>query len=169
MQLRFLALLFAIAQAIQARESCIAATTASDINKRLKRRGEGARLLLCPQALISVDESIVFTAAHQSIATYGLATGQERAVLQLLDGLDEKEAALSTLIDARIGGRITGLRLDGGRGVFGAIPSGGAVIEAGGHSTEIMDVEIFEPRGQAAIRLSGKLSPKHTHGLAEFK
>ena len=61
--------------------------------------------------------------------------------------------AISATCEQCTGISITSIRIDGGRGFFGAIPDGDAMLELGSLA-EVSLVEITEPRGKAAIRIS---------------
>lgn len=106
-----------------------------------------------------MDETIRFTAEGQQLYTRNLPSDESRAVFQLVDGFDTQGTSISTIIDASCpacsGAKISSLRIDAGRGVHGWTPDGGAVIEAGSHAT-VTGIEILEPRGNAAIRISGR-------------
>lgn len=139
---------------------CIIESTGSEINRHLSRRGAHANIILCQKALVLLDETIKFTAPHQSISTIDLPDGEGRAVLQMIDGLsavfDGHQNA--TMIDASCEecthAKILNLRIDGGRGVFGSLIDGGALLELGSHA-EVKGCELIEPRGTAAIRIAG--------------
>lgn len=71
-------------------------TTVQDINDFFTEGGVGATLLLCPGAVISVDETILFAASGQTIQTQGGSTValKRRATLKITG------ASVATAIEA---------------------------------------------------------------------
>jgi hypothetical protein len=95
-----------------ANAACISSGNHDTINNALLNGGPGARIQLCPGAVIQISDTIAFTADNQEISTEGYPTGDTRATIQLIPG-----TAANILIEggSRNGIRILNLQVDGNR------------------------------------------------------
>ena len=93
--------------------ACISSGDQNTVNQALSSGGKGALIQLCPSAVITISDAIVFTDEDQEISTEGYPTGDTRAVIQL----DAKGGNAATLIQG--GGksyaRVLNVQVDGQR------------------------------------------------------
>jgi hypothetical protein len=91
---------------------CIPSGDASTINDALSSGGAGAVVQLCPNADITISETITFTNENQELSTEGYPTDNTRATLVLGSGND-----LSTLVSggSQNGIRLRNIQIDGNR------------------------------------------------------
>ena len=110
---------------------CISSGDQTAINNALSAGGPGTLVQLCTNALISLTDSVYFTADDQEISTAGYPTDDSRATLQIAVGND-----VTTLVRG-VGFnhiRILNIQIDGNRPNTGYYEGGGANIELGGVS-----------------------------------
>jgi len=93
--------------------ACISSGDQNTINQGLSSGGKGTLIQLCPSAVITISDAIVFTDENQEISTEGYPTGDTRAIIQL----DTKGGSATTLIQG--GGnsyvRVLNVQIDGQR------------------------------------------------------
>ena len=63
---------------------CLMQITAAGINERLRLGGAGTRITLCPDAIITVEETITFTAKDQSLTSANKFTHPVARILNRL-------------------------------------------------------------------------------------
>ncbi|KAL1983266.1 hypothetical protein VTN96DRAFT_288 [Rasamsonia emersonii] len=132
--------------------ACISSGDQTAINNAFQQGGAGTVVQLCPGAVISISESISFTANDQEISTEGYPTDEMRATIQVASGSN-----VSTLISGNSfdGIRIKNIQLDGTRPVNGMVVGGGANIEIGGASNGqvVSNIVSKNPRGWSCLHI----------------
>src|SRR5258708_39699594 len=132
----------------QAFADCIASGTEVDINAALV--GKGADAVLCPGALFTLSNPVVFTAPNQRIYTQGFQTGASRAVLRIGGG------PLTKAIDGnnQSGIAIQYIEVDGNRGELGYQP-GDALIEIGhaGSDQTVQNIVAHDTRSWSCLHI----------------
>jgi hypothetical protein len=103
--------------------ACISNGDETTINNALKSGGAGAVVQLCPSAVITVHNTVAFTAANQELSTQGYPTDSTRAIIRL----QATDQSISAVIR---GGSLSGIRLrniqiDGNRSGNGQITTQG--------------------------------------------
>lgn len=103
--------------------ACISSGDETTINNALKSGGVGAVVQLCPNAVITVHNTVAFTAANQELSTQGYPTDATRAIIRL----QATDQSISAVIH---GGSLSGIRLrniqiDGDRSANGQITAQG--------------------------------------------
>ncbi|TNY18835.1 hypothetical protein DMC30DRAFT_36223 [Rhodotorula diobovata] len=139
---------------------CLEAATALEVNELLRARGEGAALVLCPYAHISIDSHgppITFTAPRQSLYTKGFPEDHSRATLVIEHTGKHLSGDLTTAVAASCdecrGLQIRNLHVDGGREQLGGLEGGDALVVVGGAAgaQEVRHVDAWGARGYAVI------------------
>jgi len=132
----------------QALTDCIVSGTEADINAALV--GKGAEAVLCPGALFTLSNPVVFTAPNQRIYTQGFQTGVSRAVLRIGGG------TLTKAIDGnnQSGIAIQYIEVDGNRGELGYQP-GDALIEIGhaGSDQTVQNIVAHDTRSWSCLHI----------------
>ncbi len=127
---------------------CIASGTEAQINAALV--GAGARAVLCPRAVFTLDNPVRFTAANQRVYTQGLPTDGTRALLRI------RSASLTTAVDGagRSGIWLRNVQIDGGRTALG-YREGQALIVVGGAATDqlVRDIVARNTRSWSTIHV----------------
>ncbi|KAL7928398.1 hypothetical protein V8C35DRAFT_333016 [Trichoderma chlorosporum] len=144
-----------LASAGLARSACISSGDETTINNALAAGGQGAIVQLCPNTVITVHNTVVFTAPNQELSTQGYPTDGSRAIIRL----QTTDQSISAVVR---GGSISGLRLkniqiDGDRTNNGQVtgdPSGN--IELGGLQNGLIvdHVASMNPRGWTCMHVS---------------
>ena len=106
--------------------ACIPSGTEAAINAALS--GAGTAAVLCPGAVFTLSNPVVFTAPNQQLYTQGLPTDGTRAILRIGGG------TLTTAVDGggRSGVTVENIQVDGARPTLGREATGGALMEMGG-------------------------------------
>ncbi|BGP47426.1 hypothetical protein JCM10450v2_003278 [Rhodotorula kratochvilovae] len=139
---------------------CIESATALEVNQLLRSGGEGAAVVLCPYAQVSIDshgEPITFTGARQAIYTKGFPEDHSRATLVIENPEGHYSGELTTAIaadcDACRGVHIRNLHVDGGREQLGGLEGTDALIVVGGEAgaQEVRNVDAWGARGYAVM------------------
>lgn len=107
--------------------ACISSGDETTINNALKSGGAGAVVQLCPSAVITVHNTVAFTAANQELSTQGYPTDSTRAIIRL----QTTDQSISAVIR---GGSLSGIKLrniqiDGDRSGNGQITAQGTYIK----------------------------------------
>ncbi len=112
---------------------CIPLGSEADINAALV--GAGAEAILCPQAIFTLSNPVIFTAPDQRLYTQAFPTDETRALLRIGGG------TLTKAIDgnSQSGIAIQNIQIDGNRSELG-YQSGDALIEIG-HSASNQTVQ----------------------------
>ncbi len=131
--------------------SCI--SQSSDLFQTIK---SGADAILCPNTVINLDHSLVFTRDNQKIYTLGKPIPQNsndaRATL-VVNSASTISAIRSDVNPGLSGLQISNIIIDGNRKTFGATPCSGtsdcaALISLGGTSRPLVNqVKVFDARG----------------------
>lgn len=123
-------LAFVSVVAASAQPTCIDSGTEADINAALV--GESDAAVLCPGAVFSLNNPVIFTAPNQQLYTEGLPTDDTRALLQI------SSDALTNAIagNNQPGIAIENIQVDGNRSAFGHL-NGTALIEIGGAGSDV--------------------------------
>lgn len=108
--------------------ACISSGDQNTITDALSSGGEGAIVQLCPNAVITITNTINFTAANQEISTHGYPTGSTRGTIIIAPGNDCSTAINGAWQD---GARIMNVVVDGNRPNAGYY-DGDALIAMGG-------------------------------------
>jgi hypothetical protein len=98
--------------------ACISSGDQSAINQAFSSNGAGHIVQLCPGTVISISDSISFTANNQEISTQGYPTDDTRATIQVAAGSNVSTLVSGNSLD---GIRIRNIQLDGTRPVNGAV------------------------------------------------
>jgi hypothetical protein len=101
--------------------ACISSGDQTNINNAFSSGGAGTVVQLCANAIISITDSVKFTAANQEISTGGYPTGSKRATLQAAKG-----SSVSTLISGAgfDGVKVRNIQVDGNRPNAGYLHNG---------------------------------------------
>jgi hypothetical protein len=104
---------------------CISSGDQTTINKSFSSGGAGTVVQLCANALLSITDSVQFTAANQEISTEGYPTGSTRATLQVAKGSN-----VSTLISGAgyDGVKVRNIQVDGNRPNAGYLNNGKSIL-----------------------------------------
>lgn len=108
---------------------------------------EGAKAILCQNAVFELSETVFFTRDNQEIYTQGFPTDASRALLRIV----HKDVATAVSMGNRAGVKLSHVIIDGNRPELG-IASGG-LIESGGNGagTVVEWVKAYEPRGWSVL------------------
>lgn len=100
---------------------CISSGDQTTINNAFSSGGAGTVVQLCVNALLSITDSVKFTAANQEISTEGYPTGNTRATLRIAKG-----SSVSTLISGAgyDGVKVRNVQVDGNRPNAGYLHTG---------------------------------------------
>ncbi|GAA6013182.1 hypothetical protein JCM10207_006197 [Rhodosporidiobolus poonsookiae] len=135
-------------------KNCLdSSTNATVINSLFYYGGAGTTVYLCPNANIKLETTIAFTAANQTLTTYGSVLGANRAKLTITD------SGTSCAIYGNSAGMdkltLSNVIIDGNRPNLGWTPNGLALIEMGGTTTghTITGIKAYEPRGWSALHI----------------
>jgi len=143
----------AVASASAVSGVCLGSSTnETEITNLFYYGGEGTTVYLCPGANIQLTGSIFFTAASQTLATYGLPTGSTRATLTVT-GANQTNAVYGAL-DNCDDIALRNVQIDGARETLGIWTDNPlALIEFGGNNDgQIIDnVHAYEPRGWSCL------------------
>ncbi|KPV72174.1 uncharacterized protein RHOBADRAFT_56004 [Rhodotorula graminis WP1] len=140
--------------------TCLETATALEVNELLRSRGEGAAIILCPYAHVTIDSHgppITFTAPRQSIFTKGFPDDHSRATLVIEDATRHVSGDTTTAIAANCaacrGVQIRNIHVDGGREHLGALEGGDALIVVGGDAggQTVRRVDAWGARGFAVV------------------
>ncbi|PNP47353.1 hypothetical protein TGAMA5MH_01169 [Trichoderma gamsii] len=135
--------------------ACISSGDETTINNALKSGGASAVVQLCPGAVITVHNTVAFTAANQELSTQGYPTGSTRAIIRL----QATDQSISAVIR---GGSLSGIKLrniqiDGDRSGNGQITAqaSSANIELGGIQSGLLvdHVASMNPRGWSCMHI----------------
>ncbi|KAM0462657.1 hypothetical protein ACHAPV_003481 [Trichoderma viride] len=135
--------------------ACISSGDETTINNALKSGGAGAVVQLCPSAVITVHNTVAFTAANQELSTQGYPTDSTRAIIRL----QTTDQSISAVIR---GGSLSGIKLrniqiDGDRSGNGQITAqaSSANIELGGIQSGLLvdHVASMNPRGWSCMHI----------------
>ncbi|KAL1965493.1 hypothetical protein VTN77DRAFT_5749 [Rasamsonia byssochlamydoides] len=132
--------------------SCISSGDQTTINSLFSQGGAGTVVQLCPGAVISISDTITFTANDQEISTQGYPTDDTRATIQVASGTNVSTLIQGSWLD---GIRIKNIQLDGTRPVNGMVVGGGANIEIGGGSNGqiVENIVSKNPRGWSCLHI----------------
>ncbi|MFC1411374.1 discoidin domain-containing protein [Streptacidiphilus sp. N1-12] len=129
--------------------ACIPSGTEAAINAALS--GTGATAVLCPGAVFTLGNPVVFTAPNQQLYTQGLPTDSTRAVLRIGGG------TLTTAVDGggQSGVTVQNIQIDGGRPALGRVATGGALMEMGGAGSNqtVQQVYAHDTRSWSTLHL----------------
>lgn len=122
--MRFCLALQAIAGAIgaAAARTCISSGDETTIQNALSAGGQGAIVQLCPNAVITIYNTIKFTANNQEISTQGYPTDSSRGTI-LLSAVGNNITGL--IHGAGLSGiRLLNVQVDGNRPANGVVDNG---------------------------------------------
>lgn len=107
--------------------ACISSGDETTINNALKSGGAGAVVQLCPGAVITVHNTVAFTAANQELSTQGYPTDSTRAIIRL----QATDQSISAIIQGRSlsGIKLRNIQIDGNRSGNGQVIAGGTYIK----------------------------------------
>ncbi|MBI4423053.1 MAG: hypothetical protein HY554_04970, partial [Elusimicrobia bacterium] len=133
--------------------TCLPSGDHHSINRALTAPGSTASL--CPRAVFTLGDRVVFTHPDQQILTAGLPDGDERAVLRI--AAPDLAVAIDGLDKSRV--RVRHLIVDGNRPSLGSLRGNTLKVDgliriggiASGQSVE--RVRAIEPRGWTAIQI----------------
>jgi len=129
-------------------DGCVGSGTEAEINAALV--GKGAEAQLCPGALFSLSDPVVFTAANQRIYTQGFQSGAASAILRIGGG------ALTKAIDGnnQSGIVIQNIEVDGNRSELG-YQAGEALIEIGhaGSDQTVQGIVAHDTRSWSTLHI----------------
>jgi hypothetical protein len=111
------------ALAYRAAAACISSGNETTINSAFKAGGTGTVIQLCPNAVITVHNTIAFTAPNQELSTQGYPTDASRGIIRL----QATDQSISAVVR---GGSINGIRLRNIR-IDGDRTSNGQVVDQG--------------------------------------
>ncbi|KAH8689155.1 hypothetical protein BGW36DRAFT_466700 [Talaromyces proteolyticus] len=126
--------------------ACISSGDQTTINTLFKSGGADTVVQLCPNTVLSVSDTISFTADNQELSTSGYPTDNSRATIQ-----PAANSNVSMLITGYgfNGLRIKNIQVDGLRPSLGLVEKGGASIELGQASTGIVISDIVSKNARA--------------------
>jgi hypothetical protein len=128
---------------------CIPSGTETGINAALN--GTGATAVLCPNAVFTINNPVVFTAPNQVLETQGLPTNNTRAILRL------SSANLTTVVNgnSQSGVVVENIQVDGQRPKFGYL-TGGALLEMGnaGSNQTIQNISAHDTRSWSTLHIT---------------
>ncbi|KAH8819339.1 hypothetical protein F5884DRAFT_760282 [Xylogone sp. PMI_703] len=149
-----LALLGSAFIGLSAAANCISSGDENTINAAFKSGGAGAVVQLCPGSVITVHNTVQFTADNQELSTMGYPTGSTRATILLV----ATDPAITTIVDGHFNGlRLLNIKIDGNRRQNGVISqNSGANIEMGGAGTGqiISHVASTDSRGWSCMHIT---------------
>src|SRR6266849_7761938 len=131
----------------QALAGCIPSGTEADINAALA--SVGAEAILCPQAIFTLSNPVIFTAPDQRLYTQGFPTDETRALLRIGGG------TLTNAIDGnhQSGIAIQNIQVDGNRTNLG-YQSGTALIEIGtGSDQTVQNIVAYDTRSWSILHI----------------
>ncbi|KAF7178178.1 hypothetical protein CNMCM7691_006850 [Aspergillus felis] len=133
--------------------ACISSGDQTNINNAFRSGGAGTVVQLCANAVLSITDSVKFTAANQEISTEGYPTGSTRATLKVAKGSNVSTLISGTGYD---GVKVRNIQVDGNRPNAGYLHNGGANIELGGTSNgQVIDhVASRNPRGWSCLHVT---------------
>lgn len=137
--------------------SCLnSSATDVDINALLYYGGAGTTVYFCPNAAITLQNPIFFTAANQVLRTLNPKSQNARALLSV--GGTNQSVAIYAGCDHCIGIQIVDLQVYGARDTLGRLFDGLALIEVGGMSSGqlVQNVKAWEPRGWSTLHDMGE-------------
>lgn len=138
-----------------AASSCISLGDETTINNALSAGGTGAIVQLCPNTILTIHNTITFTADNQEISTQGYPTDNSRATILL--------SAVGTNVTGLIQGadfsgiRLLNIQVDGDRLKNGPFPANSSAnIEIGGVSNGqiVKYVTSRNPRGWSCLHVT---------------
>jgi hypothetical protein len=131
-----------------AHTTCLRSGSEVEINAALQ--GAGAAAVLCPGALFTLNNPVVFTASNQKLYTKGLPTGGSRAILRINN--DGFTTAIRGIDQSGI--VIQNIQVDGNRSAFGYL-SGDALILIGGRASDqtVSNVRAYGTRSWSTIHI----------------